>query len=328
VIEIMRYLERYSGLLILFGLCVLISLLNPAFLQTGNIINILRQAAILNILGIGMTLVILTGGIDLSNGAVLALSSCHAGILFKSGFPMPVGILAAVAVGCGCGLINGSMVAGVRIPPFVITYAMMFFARGLAYLSVGGKILYGFKPQFRFIGAGCIWDIPTPILMSAAVTIIFLFIQRYTPFGSEVYAVGADEEASRLSGIRTRRVLVWVYVLSGMLSAFGGIIYMSRLNAAEPVIGEAFPLDAIAAVLIGGTPLTGGEGGVGGTIIGALVITIIINAMNLLGISSLLQSFVLGVLIVMMISLQSYSRRVPLMSTFLRVIRRGDTLMG
>lgn len=322
----MKYLERFSRILILLALCLLISSLNPLFLRTGNIINILRQAAILNILGIGMTLVILTGGIDLSNGAVLALSSCVAGLLLKSGYPMPVGVLVAIGIGCCCGFVNGSMVAKLRIPPFVVTYAMMFFARGVAYLSLGGKILYGFSRPFRFIGAGYLWDIPTPILISAAITLIFLFIQKYTPFGSEIYAVGADEEASRLSGIRTRRVLVRVYILSGMLSAFGGIIYMSRLNAAEPVIGEAFPLDAIAAVLIGGTPLTGGEGGVGGTIIGALIITIIINAMNLLGISSLLQSFVLGALIVTMISLQGYSRRLPLGSSLLRMIRRRDEI--
>lgn len=322
----MRYLERFSRILVLLGLCVLISLLNPIFLRTGNIINILRQAAILNILGIGMTVVIITGGIDLSNGAVLALSSCVAGILLKSGLPISIGIATAVAIGCCCGSINGWMVARVRIPPFVITYAMMFFARGLAYLALGGKILYGFTPEIRFIGAGYLWDVPMPILISAAVTMIFLFMQEYTPFGSEVYAVGADEEASRLSGIRTRSVLVRVYVLSGMLSAFGGIIYMSRLNAAEPVIGETFPLDAIAAVLIGGTPLTGGEGGVGGTIIGATIITIIINAMNLLGISSLLQSFVLGALIVIMISIQGYSRRLPLMSSFLRVMGKGESV--
>ncbi len=326
MIDAMKYLERFSRILILLGLCLLISLLNPVFLRTGNIINILRQAAILNILGIGMTLVIVSGGIDLSNGAVLALSSCVGGLLLKSGYPMPLGILVAVAIGCGCGFVNGLMVARVRIPPFVTTYAMMFFARGLAYLSLGGKILYGFTRQFRFIGAGYIWDIPMPILISAAVTSVFLFVQKYTPFGSEVYAVGADEEASRLSGIRTRSVLVRVYILSGMLSAFGGIIYMSRLNAAEPVIGETFPLDAIAAVLIGGTPLTGGEGGVGGTIMGALIITIIINAMNLLGISSLLQSFVLGALIVTMISMQGYSRRLPLGSSFFRMIGRRDEI--
>jgi ribose transport system permease protein len=306
----MKFLMPYSRILILLALCALISFISPHFLQTSNIINILRQAAILNILGVGMTIVIITGGIDLSNGAVLALSSCTAAILIKDvGLPMPVGIIAALLIGCGCGLINGTMVSKVAIPPFVITYAMMFFTRGLAFLLLQGKIIYGFTPEFRFIGTGYISGVPMPIIISAVVTFIFIFIQKYTPFGSEIYAVGADEEASMLSGIRTKSVVIRVYILSGILSALAGIVYMARLNASEPVIGEAFPLDAIAAVLIGGTPLSGGEGGVGGTVIGALVITIIINAMNLLGISSLLQTFVLGALIIIMISVQSHSRR-------------------
>lgn len=306
----MQFLKHYSRILILLALCTLVSFLSPHFLQKSNIINILRQAAILNILGVGMTIVIITGGIDLSNGAVLALSSCTAAIILKDlGLPMPVGILVALLVGCLCGSVNGLMVAKVAIPPFIITYAMMFFTRGLAFLLLKGKIIYGFKPEFRFIGTGYLAGVPMPIIISAAVTVIFIFIQKYTPFGSEIYAVGSDEEASMLSGIRTKSVVIRVYILSGMLSALGGIVYMSRLNASEPVIGEAFPLDAIAAVLIGGTPLSGGEGGVGGTVIGALVITIIINAMNLLGISSLLQTFILGALIIIMISAQSHSRK-------------------
>jgi ribose transport system permease protein len=293
-------------------------------LQASNIINILRQAAILNILGVGMTVVIITGGIDLSNGAVLALSSCTAAILLKdAGLPMPIGIIAAVIIGCGCGLINGTMVAKVSIPPFVITYAMMFFTRGLAFLLLQGKIIYGFTPEFRFIGTGYVWGVPMPIIISAVVTIIFIFMQKYTPFGSEIYAVGADEEASMLSGIRTKSVVIRVYILSGILSALAGIVYMARLNASEPVIGEAFPLDAIAAVLIGGTPLSGGEGGVGGTVIGALVITIIINAMNLLGISSLLQTFVLGALIIIMISVQIHTHRLFSLPNIFSANRNG-----
>jgi len=320
----MKFLIPYSRILILLVLCTLISFFSPHFLQASNIINILRQAAILNILGVGMTVVIITGGIDLSNGAVLALSSCTAAILLKdAGLPMPIGIIAAVIIGSCCGLINGTMVAKVAIPPFVITYAMMFFTRGLAFLLLQGKIIYGFTPEFRFIGTGYVWGVPMPIIISAVVTIIFIFMQKYTPFGSEIYAVGADEEASMLSGIRTKSVIIRVYILSGILSALAGIVYMARLNASEPVIGEAFPLDAIAAVLIGGTPLSGGEGGVGGTVIGALVITIIINAMNLLGISSLLQTFVLGALIIIMISVQIHTHRLFSLPNIFSANRNG-----
>ncbi|MCK5203831.1 MAG: ABC transporter permease, partial [Desulfobacterales bacterium] len=183
----MKFLIPYSRILILLVLCTLISFFSPHFLHASNIINILRQAAILNILGVGMTIVIITGGIDLSNGAVLALSSCTAAILLKdAGLPMPIGIIAAVIIGSCCGLINGTMVAKVSIPPFVITYAMMFFTRGLAFLFLQGKIIYGFTPEFRFIGTGYVWGVPMPIIISAVVTIIFIFMQKYTPFGSEI----------------------------------------------------------------------------------------------------------------------------------------------
>ena len=294
-----------SRLVILFTLCLVLSLLVPQFLRTENFLNVIRQAAILNILGIGMTMVILTGGIDLSNGAVLALSSCVAAIYLKEVGPILVGILISLGIGLACGLVNGWMVARVLIPPFVITYAMMFFARGLAYIVLKGKIIYGFSKTFRFLGAGHLFTIPTPIILSAFILSIFYFLLRYTPFGADLYAVGSDEESSRLSGIRTRNRVIWVYALSGLLSAFAGIIYTSRLNAAEPVIGEFFPLDAIAAVVLGGTLLEGGEGSVTGTMIGALIITVIINGMNLLGIPSLLQSFALGCVILAMIASQS-----------------------
>jgi ribose transport system permease protein len=304
--------------MILFGLCLVLSLLVPHFLRTENLFNVIRQAAILNILGIGMTMVILTGGIDLSNGAVLALSSCVAAIYLKEGGSILVGILISLGIGLACGMVNGWMVARVLIPPFVITYAMMFFARGLAYIVLKGKIIYGFSKTFRFLGAGHLFSIPTPIILSAFILSLFYFLLRYTPFGADLYAVGSDEESSRLSGIRTRNRVIWVYALSGLLSASAGIIYTSRLNAAEPVIGEFFPLDAIAAVVLGGTLLEGGEGSVVGTMIGALIITVIINGMNLLGIPSLLQSFALGCVILAMIASQSLGGSLKGIPSFFR----------
>jgi ribose transport system permease protein len=210
------------------------------------------------------------------------------------------------------------MVARVLIPSFVITYAMMFFARGLAYIVLKGKIIYGFPKSFRFLGAGHLLTIPTPILLSAIIFLLFYFLLRHTPFGADIYALGSDEESSRLSGIKTQNRIIWVYALSGLLSSFAGIVYMSRLNAAEPVIGESFPLDAIAAVVIGGTLLEGGEGGIVGTIVGALIITVIINGMNLLGIPSLLQSFILGGIILTMIASQYFGRELKRLPSFFR----------
>ena len=307
-----------SRLLVLALLSLLLSFLSPSFMKIENFINILRQAAILNLLGIGMTLVILTGGIDLSNGAILALSSCVSALYLKGEGSMAVGILIALGIGLACGLINGWMVAKVFIPPFIITYAMMFFARGLAYIVLKGKIIYGFSKPFRFLGAGYLVMIPMPIVLSAVILLLFYFLLRYTSFGADLYALGSDEESSRLSGIKTQNRIICVYALSGLLSSFAGIVYMSRLNAAEPVIGESFPLDAIAAVVIGGTRLEGGEGGVIGTVIGALIITVIINGMNLLGIPSLLQSFILGGIILTMIASQYFGGELKKLPLFLR----------
>lgn len=307
-----------SRLLVLALLSLLLSFLSPSFMKIENFINILRQAAILNLLGIGMTLVILTGGIDLSNGAVLALSSCVSALYLKGEGSMAIGIVIALGIGLACGLINGWMVARVFIPPFIITYAMMFFARGLAYIVLKGKIIYGFSKPFRFLGAGYLVMIPMPIVLSAVILLLFYFLLRYTSFGADLYALGSDEESSRLSGIKTQNRIICVYALSGLLSSFAGIVYMSRLNAAEPVIGESFPLDAIAAVVIGGTRLEGGEGGVIGTVIGALIITVIINGMNLLGIPSLLQSFILGGIILTMIASQYFGGELKKLPLFLR----------
>lgn len=307
-----------SRLLVLALLSLLLSFLSPSFMKIENFINILRQAAILNLLGIGMTLVILTGGIDLSNGAVLALSSCVSALYLKGEGSMAIGIVIALGIGLACGLINGWMVAKVFIPPFIITYAMMFFARGLAYIVLKGKIIYGFSKPFRFLGAGYLVMIPMPIVLSAVILLLFYFLLRYTSFGADLYALGSDEESSRLSGIKTQNRIICVYALSGLLSSFAGIVYMSRLNAAEPVIGESFPLDAIAAVVIGGTRLEGGEGGVIGTVIGALIITVIINGMNLLGIPSLLQSFILGGIILTMIASQYFGGELKKLPLFFR----------
>jgi ribose transport system permease protein len=231
---------------------------------------------------------------------------------------MAIGIGIALAIGLGCGMANGWMTARVLIPPFVITYAMMFFARGLAYIVLQGKIIYGFSVPFRFFGAGHFFTIPTPILLSAAILALIYFFLRYTPFGADLYALGSDEESSRLSGIKTRNRIILAYSLSGILSSFAGIIYMSRLNAAEPVIGEFFPLDAIAAVVIGGTSLAGGEGGVIGTAVGALIITVIINGMNLLGVPSLLQSLVLGGVILIMVASQYLGGELKGLPSFLK----------
>ncbi len=299
-------------LTLLLVLALVVLLLNPNFGKLTNLINILRQGALLYILAIGMTLVILTGGIDLSVGAVLALSSCIAAMAMERGTPMAVGMLISLAIGLACGLANGLLVTYVNIPPFITTFAMMYFARGLAYILLKGKIVYSFGPVFRFIGTGSLLGIPMPVVFSLLLLLIFGFILEFTPFGVNVYAVGTDPESSRLVGIKVRRVVVLVYLLSGLLSAFAGLVYTARLNAAEPVVGASFAMDAIAAVIIGGASIAGGEGNLLGTAIGVFILTVIINGMNLLGISSLWQQFVIGGIILVIITTQHYTRHARL----------------
>lgn len=302
-------LLRFALLLVL---SLVVLLLNPNFGKLANLVNILRQGALLYILAIGMTLVILTGGIDLSIGAVLALSSCVAAIAMKNGAPIAVGMLIALGIGLVCGLLSGLLVTYVNIPPFITTFAMMYFTRGLAYILLKGKIVYSFGPEFRFIGTGSLLGIPMPVVFSLLLLAVFAFLLEYSRFGVNVYAVGTDPESSRLVGIRVRRVVVSVYVLSGMLAAFAGIVYTARLNAAEPVVGASFAMDAIAAVIIGGASIAGGEGNLLGTAIGVFILTVIINGMNMLGISSLWQQFVIGSIILLIITTQHYTRHARL----------------
>jgi len=308
-------MKRIDALL-RFGFLILLSLIilsmNPNFGKVGNLINILRQGSLLYILGIGMTIVILTGGIDLSNGGVLALSSCIAAIAMEQGVPIIIAVIISLAIGMACGAANGIMVAYANFPPFIATFAMSYLSRGLAYIFLHGRIIHGFEESFRYIAIESIFGIPMPVVLSILLLFIFYLMLEHTPFGMNIYAIGSNIESCRLAGIKTKKTIVMVYLLSGLLSAFAGLVYTARLNTAEPVIGASFPLDAIAAVVIGGTSLAGGEGSLFGTVIGVLILTIIINGMNMMGISSLWQQFVTGSIILIMITIQTYSKNVRL----------------
>jgi ribose/xylose/arabinose/galactoside ABC-type transport system permease subunit len=293
------FIFQYSQIMILIVLFVGASFAAPVFLTVGNLVNILRQAALLGISSIGMTMVILTGGIDLSVGSVLALLSCFAGTWLHAGWSQWYVLPIILVLGGFVGLLNGIMVVKIGLPPFMATFGMMQVCRGLAFVYMRGESLavYGFAKDFRFWGAGKWMGIPFPIILLVIIFLIFHFLMNHTAFGWRVYAVGANRNASRVMGINTGRTLLWVYAISSIISSFAGIVYISRLNAAEPMIGETLPLEAVAASVIGGTSLWGGEGTVGGAVIGALITTIILNLMNLLGISSLWQEFVIGTII-------------------------------
>jgi ribose transport system permease protein len=290
-------------------LCLVLSMLSDAFLSANNLVNVLRQAALLFLLASGLTLVILTAGLDLSVGANVGLSACVAAVLLKSSGSVAL----AVAAGLGCGLVigiaNGLLITLMRIPPFIATYGMLWILHGITYWFMKGETIHGFPATFRALGSGYWLGVPAPVfLMLGFLAIGVLFAQR-TRWGQEIYAVGANSEAARLSGIPVRWRLVLVYAVSGAMAGLASLIFLARLNSAEGDIGEALTLPAIAAVLIGGTSLFGGVGSVFGTLVGALLLTLVLNGMNLLAISANWQPLVTGVIVVLAVYLDNLTRK-------------------
>ncbi len=296
---------RAAGLLVV---AATFAVLSPRFLTTYNLLNVLRQASLLAIISFGMTLTMITGGLDLSVGSVVALSSCVAATFLVRGHTL-AGILSGVGVGALCGAVSGLVIARLALPPFVVTYGMQRVARGLALAYTGGLSIYGFSNAFRWIGTGFLFRIPAPVIAISIIFVVLFLVMKYTVFGRAVYAVGASATTARFSGIKVHRTLFWTYLASGVLSGVAGIIYIARVNAAEPVIGELFPLDAIAASVIGGTPFSGGEGGIGGTVLGAIIIAVLQNGLSLLGVSSHWQVFTSGLVIVIAVLLDMVIRR-------------------
>jgi ribose transport system permease protein len=287
--------SRAAGLVVLVFVLALVS---PHFLSWQNLINVLRQASIQFLLSAGLTLCVIAGGIDLSVGAVLGLSACVAAAVIVGGSPW-LGMLAALAVGAACGLVNGITVAYVRIPAFIATYGMLWIAHGLAYVLMKGEVIHGFPPAFRFFGAGHVGPIPAPILVMLAVLGLLHVMLHRTRLGRAIYAVGGNPVAARLSGMPVRRYLVTVYTLSGLLAAFAGLVVIARVNAADSGTGEDLLLASIAAMVLGGTSLFGGQGGVVGTAVGSVILSLVLNGMNLLDVKTFWQAFVLGSIVIL-----------------------------
>ena len=305
-----RLLYSGSRLFVLALLCVLLTVASPVFLTFTNAMNILRVASLMVILGIGETIVILTAGIDLSIGSVLTISSVLAALALKDwNVPLPLALLIGLAMGTALGFLNGWMVAIVKLPAFIATYGMMWVAAGFAVVLLKGHVIYGFNDDFRFLGVGNLFGIPMPVVIMALLWIPAYIFLRRTTFGRSLYAVGANPEAARLSGVKKERTLILAYTVSGFMAAAAGLVYVARLNASEASLGTNMLLPTIAAVVIGGTSLFGGEGGIVGTLIGALIMTIVQNGMNLLGIQSEWQGVVLGALIVVAVLLDQWARK-------------------
>ena len=290
-------LQRY-GLLISFSiLVVVLSLLSDRFLTLSNITNVLRQASINGIVAVGMTLVILIGGIDLSVGSVLALAAVVAASLMKQGLPVFLVIPLALGVGAGLGMINGLIITRGRIPPFIATLGMLTVARGLTLMYTQGQPVTKLPESFRFIGAGVLGSIPMPIIVAGLTFLIGHILLTRTRLGEYIYVLGDNPVAARLAGVATNRMTVLVYAISGLCAALAGLVLIARLDSAQPVIGQGYEFNAIAAVVVGGTSFAGGEGSLAGTLLGALFIETINNGMNLLNVSSLWEQVVKGAVI-------------------------------
>ncbi len=280
----------------------LMGLASDNFFSVGNLFNVLRQVSVVGILAVGMTFVILTGGIDLSVGAVMALAgTIGAGMMVKVGLPGAAGLAVGLLIGVGIGLFNGFLVAWGRMPAIIVTLATMGMARGLGLIYSGVYPISGLPGWIAWFGVGRIGTVPVPVIFMIVIYAVAWVLLQRTPFGRHVYALGGNELAARLSGVRTRRVKLAVYAISGLTSALAAVVLTGRLMSGQPNAGVGFELDAIAAVVLGGTAIAGGRGLILGTLIGAVLLGILNNGLNLMGINPYLQDVIKGVIILLAI---------------------------
>ncbi|XEC94656.1 ABC transporter permease [Paenibacillus tarimensis] len=293
------FLSKYGMLIVLVGMVILMSFLSDAFFQYQNLINIVRAMSFIAIVAMGVTMVIITTGIDLSSGSVIALVSVVVASLAHPGdYPIYVPILAGLAIGCFAGFVNGFITAKGRIPAFIATLGMMTAARGLALLYSEGRPIGNLSESFLYIGKGSILGIPFPIIMLIVLGIISHLLLSKTKFGKYTYAIGGNEQAAKICGINVDRYRILVYTYAGFLTAVAGMMLTARVSAGQPSMGNMYELDAIAAAVIGGTSLSGGIGTIPGTIIGALIIGVLNNGLDLLNVPSYWQQILKGVIIV------------------------------
>ena len=289
---------RQFGLLIIIALMVIVmSIVSDVFLTPNNLINVLRQVSINGILAVGLTFVILTGGIDLSVGSLVAVTGVIVGDLLLKGYSVPVAIGVSVLASILFGVFNGTMVAYFSLPPFIATLATQTIGNGFALVYSKGRPFAISNAVFKNIGKGSMMGIPIPILIMASVCLIAVILLNFTTFGRHVYALGGNRHATKLSGVRTKRVELVVYAISGACAAIVGIILASRISSGQPTAGNGYELDAIASVAIGGTSMSGGVGKLGGTIMGFIIIGLLSNSLTLLNVSSFYQDIVKGFII-------------------------------
>lgn len=300
-------LKKHGVLIAFLFISIIISFTTPGFFTHTNLLNIMRQSAIVGLMAIGTTYVIIGGDFDISIGSILALTAAMT-LGFQSYVPWPVAVLIALFVGALIGFVNGFLTAKVRIVGIIVTLGTMTIVRGLTYLYTGGYPIVGSSEGFKFIGSGYLGFIPFPIVLWIIMVILWQFVLSKTKLGRYTLAIGGNKEAARLSGVPVDSYKIKTFVIGGLMAAMGGVVYASRLNSVSPLAGGGYELDAIAATVIGGSSVSGGEGSVAGTLVGVLLLMVISNVFNLLGIHTSLQHVIKGAVILAVVGFDSYTR--------------------
>lgn len=309
-------IAHYGIFFVLIGMLIVLSILTPIirgeqyFLTPANLIQVALQASINAIIAVGMTFVIMSAGIDLSVGSIVAFGGVVAAMVMRdTGLGPIAGFLAAVLIGALCGMFNGLLITRIKLPPFIATLGTMGIFRGIALVISEGRSIYGFDRSFLQIFSGRIANIPVAVIIAAVVALLFWFVMRFTKFGKYTIAIGGNEETARLAGIPINRYKLGIYTLSGVLTGIAAALLLARLNSGDPTFGRLFELDAIAAAVMGGTSLSGGEGSISGTIVGALIISLVRNALNLFNVPSYWQEVVIGSVIVLAVMLDMWRKQ-------------------
>jgi ribose transport system permease protein len=284
--------------------------LEGLFFQQSNLMNVLRQVAVNAMLACGMCIVIILGGIDISVGSVVALAGVFtAGFITNYGMPVWVGVLVGMLVGLACGMFNGFIISTTPLPPFIVTLAMMQMARGFAYIYTSGSPIRTMIPEFYMLGTAFVWGIPVQVIYAAVILLVTAYLLNRTRLGRHIYAVGGNREAARFAGINDRKVLFFAYSYTGLLAGICGVVLAARMFSGQPTAGDGQEMETIAATVLGGTSMLGGQGAIGGTMIGVLIMGSLSNGMNLLGINSFWQYVVKGVVILFAVYIDVIKKR-------------------
>jgi inositol transport system permease protein len=315
------FLARFAPLIFLLVLMLVFAIIEPRFMSSINLFNVMRQVSITGLLAIGMTFVILTAGIDLSVGSLLAFAGLVAAAVAKGGmqdrftvgdnsigYGWPLAALAAIAVGLLGGLLQGVAITRLKVPAFVATLGGMSVFRGAALLFSAGGPISGFQPNFTWWGQGQIAGVPVPVIIFLVAAVVAHVVLRYTRYGRRVYAVGGNPEAARLAGVNVQSIIWSVYVIMGFFAGLGSFVLSARLNSAEAVAGTGYELTVIASVVIGGTSLFGGAGSIFGTVIGTLLIGVLLNGLVLMNVNSYIQQIIIGIIIVLAVAFDTFAK--------------------